>query len=1056
MLGLPVRKIIGRTVHDLSSREFADRYCANNEEVMASGQPKLGIIEPYPTPQGEMRWAQTNKIPFRNEKGEIIGVITFVLDITERKRVEEETGARMRHISTVHEAARLALDADEPRKLARSILRLLSRVMPIHAFSFTDYDRETDQVVVILQADIIGGAFSVWDANIAHPLHNNPLLAMFKSGQPILELRKPDESVSSELVPFGDVKRQSASLLFAPMYYEGETRGIITVQSYDYNAYTAADLNLLADVANIVGIALSRMHAEKALRESEQHFRLLAENASDLVYRYRLKPSRGFEYVSPSAAVLTGYTPDEHYADPKLGVKIVHPEDRRILENYIQKEQFAQPLVLRWVRKDGTILWAEQKNVPIRDEAGNLVAIEGIARDITERKRDETVRQTFSRLGLQLAEADSVGAMAAPVAQAVDELLHYDAFLFAQRLPGSEQFKMVYAADLVAGERRVVEADAASVELYRPLGRLLQGEPFMLNRKPADRTQGWIGFGDESRTSASLLFAPISFGGEVFGLLSAQSYEWERYKEADLAVLKSVGDAIAPALRRIQAEAALRASEEQYRLLIENVNDGIVISQREKFIFFNQRFAEMLGYEPRELLMKDYREVYTPQSVEILQKRAERRSRGEEVPAHYETVFRRKDGSELPVEANVTIIDYQGEMATFAVIRDISERKQMEEEIMKAQKLSSVGVLAGGMAHEFNNILTAIVGNLSLAKADTDPRDTLFKVLTDAENALERANRLTQQLLTFAPGGAPVKKLTSLAELLRESAILTTQDTPAHCEFSIPDDLWDAEIDRGQMEQVMSNIIVNAVQALPHGGTIQVRAENVMIEDNEIPALAAGRYAKISVEDQGVGITPEDLPRVFDPYFTTKQGAAGLGLATSYSIVKRHNGHISIESFSGIGTTVTFYIPASEKKISKVLGVLEEPPVGRKKILVMDDEEMVRKVARRMLERMGYEVALANDGLEAVELYAGALKSGQPFDAVIIDLVVQSGMGGREALQKLLQIDPGVRGIVSSGYSADPIMAAYRQHGFCGVITKPYRILDLQEVLHKVITGKDE
>jgi two-component system cell cycle sensor histidine kinase/response regulator CckA len=517
-----------------------------------------------------------------------------------------------------------------------------------------------------------------------------------------------------------------------------------------------------------------------------------------------------------------------------------------------------------------------------------------------------------------------------------------------------------------------------------------------------------------------------------------------------------VGDTIAPALRRTQAEAALRESEEKYRLLVENVNDGIVISQRDKFIFLNPRFAELLGYEPRELLMKDYREVYTPQSLEILMKRAERRSRGEEVPARYETVFRKKDGTEMPVEANVRIIDYRGELATFAVIRDISERKQMEEEIVKAQKLSSVGVLAGGIAHEFNNILTAIVGNLSLAKADTNPRDTLFKVLTDAENALERANRLTQQLLTFAPGGAPVKKLSSVAELLRESAILTTQDTAARCEFSIPDDLWDAEIDRGQMEQVISNIVVNAIEALPKGGTIQVTAENVMLGENEISELAGGKYVKIAIEDQGAGIAEEDLPRVFDPYFTTKQGAAGLGLATSYSIVKRHNGHISVESLPGIGTTVMFYIPASEKKFPKVLGVLEEPPAGRKKILVMDDEEMVRNVARRMLERMGYEVALAEDGLEAVELYAGALKSGQPFDAVIIDLVVQSGMGGKEALEKLLQIDPGVRGIVSSGYSADPIMADYRRHGFCGIITKPYRILDLQEVLHKVITGKDE
>ncbi len=309
-------------------------------------------------------------------------------------------------------------------------------------------------------------------------------------------------------------------------------------------------------------------------------------------------------------------------------------------------------------------------------------------------KRDDLVRKTFAHLGLELAKISTLKELAISIAKAVDILFDYDAFFFSQRLPGSKMFEIIYAEDIIDGNRQFVETRDMSEKVYRPMGKLLKGIPFLLNRDLGDDARDWIRFGDESRPSASLMFSPVCFDKEVCGLISVQSYQPQCYSKPDLELLKNISDSVAPALRRVQTENTLRESEEKYRLLVENVNDGIVISQKDKFIFFNNRFAEMLGYRSEELLMKDYKEVYTLQSIEILKKRELKRNRGEKVPPRYETIFRKKDGSELYVEANVSIINYHNELATFAVIRDITERKKNEmiEEafILMGEKLTSV------------------------------------------------------------------------------------------------------------------------------------------------------------------------------------------------------------------------------------------------------------------------------------------------------------------------------------------------------------------------------
>jgi CheY-like chemotaxis protein len=307
-------------------------------------------------------------------------------------------------------------------------------------------------------------------------------------------------------------------------------------------------------------------------------------------------------------------------------------------------------------------------------------------------------------------------------------------------------------------------------------------------------------------------------------------------------------------------------------------------------------------------------------------------------------------------------------------------------------------------------------------------------------------------------------KVASIPELVKEVVNFSLRGSNVRCEFDLPDNLWPVEVDTGQISQVINNLIINASQAMPEGGIIRLCAENIILgsndndNDNDIVLLKEGKYIKISVKDQGIGIPKEHLSKIFDPYFTTKETGSGLGLAISYSIIKKHGGYITIESESGSGTTVYIYLPASEKDLFRVEHIVDEENLaaGRGKILLMDDQESLRNMVGEMLVYLGYEVVLAREGDEAIELYRKAKESGRDFDAVILDLTVPGGTGGKEAVQKLREIDPGVKAVVSSGYSYDPIMSEYKKYGFIGVVAKPYEVGELSKVLYKVIRGTKE
>lgn len=421
----------------------------------------------------------------------------------------------------------------------------------------------------------------------------------------------------------------------------------------------------------------------------------------------------------------------------------------------------------------------------------------------------------------------------------------------------------------------------------------------------------------------------------------------------------------------------------------------------------------------------------------------------------YTEIFvpRLKQGKGLYLAIKATPLkDNQGRITgAIASIRDKTRQHEMEEQSFKAQKIESIGILAGGIAHDFNNFLAGILANVQLVKMKLTKGLDVSKSLDSIEETVSKAADLTRQLLTFSKGGAPIKKTMVLKDLLRDTAEFALRGSKSRCIYSIPDNLWPVQVDAGQISQVLSNLIINADQAMANGGLLWLKAENTSLLESDNITLPAGKYIKIKVSDQGIGIPKENLNKIFDPYFTTKTKGNGLGLTTSYAIICNHKGYIRVESQVDQGTSFYIYLPAVVDTTSNDL--LEEKVCyrGDGRILIMDDEDVIRIAAGEMLSEIGYQVDYARNGNEAIQIYRAGLNTGNPFDAVIMDLTIPGGRGGKDTLTELFKYDPEVKAIVSSGYSNDPIMSNYQEYGFCGVAAKPYKIEELSLILQRVI-----
>ena len=389
---------------------------------------------------------------------------------------------------------------------------------------------------------------------------------------------------------------------------------------------------------------------------------------------------------------------------------------------------------------------------------------------------------------------------------------------------------------------------------------------------------------------------------------------------------------------------------------------------------------------------------------------------------------------------------------------EISKPIEAEDELQRTRQLESIAALSGGIAHDYNNLLTVIIGNVSLIQSYVDPQDIIYKLLNEVNEAAIVAKSLTQKLITFSRGGAPLKETSDMAALVRSVTEFSLSGSNIKCQFDVADDLWLVDVDKTQVSQAVHNLVMNAREAMPEGGVITVLAGNVQNIDG-VRAPTASRWVRLSIIDQGKGIAPEDMDKIFNPYFSTKQRGnqkgTGLGLSICHSIIRNHDGKMAIDSSPGAGTTVNLYLPASMNALPAISAAkpckLTTPIPGCGRILVMDDEEMIINMAGRILARLGYESAFARNGSEAVALYEEALNTEQPFDAVVLDLTVRGGMGGEEAMHHLLDIDPQVKVIVSSGYSDSPVMQDYKHYGFSAAAGKPYSLIELSQALDHVL-----
>lgn len=928
--------------------------------------------------------------------------------------------------------------------------------------------------------------------------------------------------------------------------------------------------------------------AEEKLRESDTRFRTIVDQSPFSIMIY-LPDGRPL-LVNQAAADLWGYsTNDLEYLF--FNYNIFNDEHLRTkgIMSYFERAFAGESVEIppveyehgRKKRATGSgndMLWVKTYLYPARDAAGNVGLVVQMHEDITERKRVEDLTRQLLELGQSLSTAGDLNKALSLCVQAAIEVSGMDS--------GG-----AYLVDKTTGALELSYHEGLSPEFIRaasyfaadmPNTRLvMQGKPvyseyetLFISLFPATKdpvlNKGDLNF---------IAIVPVQYEGKVIACLNIASHTLEKIPQSNQNALETLALQIGGIIARLQAEEALRESEERYRSLQTNIPVGIFRSTPEaKIVSANPAMVRMFGCASEEDVLAipavDFY-LYPEQRKELL-----KMLKGQGIVTDFEVQLKRKNGQvfwgsfnikgvtnkkgkiifhdgilediserkkweEAIVRAReewertfdsvsemITIIDekYKIIRANKATIdrlgitqeqiaaglscyrvfhntnkppdfcphtrmlldgqehsvemyeehlgcdlsvtvspqydldgkligavhsaRDITEQKKVDEELEKAEKLESLGLLAGGIAHDFNNILTSILVNINLSKVYVQDEDKAAARLIEAEKAISRAKDLTQQLLTFSRGGAPIRSRSSIHGLLKDTTEFALSGSNVKCDFAVDDNLWDVDIDEGQISQVIQNLVLNAVQAMPAGGTILIAADNLTVKPNDSLPLKEGKYIKIYVQDHGVGIPREYLKKIFDPFFSTKQKGSGLGLSTAYSIIKNHNGLIRVESELGRGSTFFVYLPAVGKRAGKKKADIEILPKGTGKILLMDDEDIILDATSDILEEFGYTVEPVKDGSQAIKRYAEAMLAGTPFDVIIMDLVVPGSKGGVETIREILKIDPEAKAVVSSGYSTDPVMANYREYGFSGAVSKPYKIRDMHAVLHQAIESK--
>ncbi|HTY37460.1 MAG TPA: PAS domain S-box protein [Bacteroidota bacterium] len=1089
--------VVGKTDYDLSpSRELAEQYRADDREVVQSGRPKVHILEEFRTSEGITRWVDTTKVPLRNSAGEIFGVLGVNEDITIRKKAQEELALTQFSVDRAsigivragldgsiisvndefcqmlgYTSAELVtmnvseVDLNSPPGRWAEHVEQLRQVGSMKSETIHRRKDGTTYSVEVLDSYIeydgqgycVGFVQDITDRKraieservsrqrIALHVEQTPLAVIewdeqlnIRGWNPAAERMfgySAQEAIGRQydfIVPETDRSQVAriAEVLTAEGGSQRTTNRNVTKdgRTIDCEWFNTALVNSSGEmigVTSLVQDVTERTRTADALNQERNLLRTLIDSLPDSVYIY-IKDAQS-RYIINNLAHLrslgvarqedvTGKTSFDFFA--REGAERFYADEQEIIRT-------GQPMIDReeivYDNAIGEVRWHLTTKVPLTDASGKVVGLVGMSSDITERKRaEEALKESEARfrslydnstVGLYRTTPDGRILMSNP---AVVRMLGYSSFdELMQKNIEQDNFDPDYPR---SGFRARLEQD----------GRIIGLES---GWKRKDGTTIFV------RESATVV---RDEGGRVL------------YYDG---VVEDITD-------RKRAEAELSEERERLAVTLRSIGDGVITTDLQGNVTLMNRVAEQLtGWPLDEAMGKPLNEVFCiidEYSREVRKNPVQEvlETRGTIELANHTVLVTREGHEVIVADSGAPIFDKQSRIiGVVLVFRDTTEKQRLLDNLQRAEKLQSLGVLAGGLAHDFNNLLGGIFGYLELAQRHTGENEKLKRYIDKALTTFNRAKDLTQQLLTFSKGGAPNRKTGMIAPVLRENTLFALSGSNISAHFVFADDLWRCDFDENQIGQVIDNLVINAQQAMPLGGSITVSAKNVQLTAESSVPLPAGAYIEFSVTDSGTGIPPNILPRIFDPFFTTKQKGSGLGLTTVYSVIEKHEGTITVESKPDKGTTFRVYLPASDKEPVEVPSEAVTTQKGIGRILVMDDEESIRETTHDMLESLGYAVVSVQDGQEALRQYDLACHEGQPFDAVIMDLTIPGGMGGKEGIQKLREKHPGVMAFVSSGYSNDPVLANPTSYGFTDKIQKPFRLDELSELLHRYLTA---
>ncbi|MBN1149613.1 PAS domain S-box protein [candidate division WOR-3 bacterium] len=931
----------------------------------------------------------------------------------------------------------LMIHKDELEDLFNKIHFSIKDLIPSENFFLAVYEKERNALSFPCYIDL-------YDSRPEpRPVKNSLTDYVVKKGIPLL-LTEPE--IGDFLCQNGlEIQGTSAfSWLGVPLKYEDEVIGALVVQSYDKNlSYGSFHKNILEFVSNNISAALAKKQRMIKELEYKQFLEKIIDNipislyAKDKKGNFLMWNKASENFYGLKSEDVVGKNDFDFF--PREQAEFFQKMDEKTLRNNtvydIPEEPIDSP-------KSGRRLLHTIK-MPVTDEKGKPSILLGLSDDITEKKINENILKLQHKLAVKTSKTNDLS-----------EALNYILYIYIEFIEEVDSGG-VYLTDQDTGGLTLAAHSGLKDSLVKKIERYEKDSPkgiIARKQKPSFFPQKELVEKDFSAVLnegiKSLAVIPIFYKDSPVACMNLASHTYENFSEISIKILSQIAPFLGDIITRIQNDLKIRLSESKFRSTFENAPVGMSIMDPEgRYIAVNRSLCNILEYTEPELLKMKFTDLTYPDDLYKSMRYLNSLTAGEKNNVQFEKRFYNKSGRVIWTLLNSFALRGEENIKIITHILDITERKQIEDQLSKMKSLESLGFLAGGIAHDFNNILTTISGNISMANIYTPDEGDLKESLREAEKGIKKATDLTQQLLTFAKGGIPFKEASSIPEIIKSSASFILRGKDISVEYNFDKDLWVVDIDKGQFSQVIQNLVLNSVQAMPGGGKIVISSCNISLSKEQIEKykylyyLKPGKFVEITIRDTGIGIPQDDIMRIFNPYFTTKENGSGLGLSIVYSIIKNHNGIIETESEIKKGTTFKIIIPASEKPhVSQNHEKSKKIKRGRANILLMDDEEMVIKVTSKMLEELGYKTDTARNGEEVLDKLRKS-----PYDLVILDLTVQNGMGGKETIKEIRKSNPSVKALVSSGYSNDLTISQYREYGFDNYLIKPFTLNDLSE-----------